>query len=870
MKRHLLLAATALSLIPVHALGQTAPQPEPQTQPGPSGAGAVSVNEDEAEEIVVTGQRQRGAVVGDIAPELQLNAADVRALGVSSIQDLLTELGPQLQSGRGGQPVVLLEGRRIAGFREIATIPSEAIQRVDILPEEVALKYGYSADQKVMNIVLRQRFRAITFELGDRFVTDGGGNRTEFEADLLRISRGGRFNLHTEIRTTDPITEAQRGIGLTDNSGNFRTLTGAGQTFTTKALLAKNLVDDVQLTLSGQLDTSESTRQFGQQSATLTVPANSAFNATPVPVAVTRTFENSLSPLEANSSTRSAAAGLTLSGSLDRWQWTFTGTYDHDEAETLTGRGFDPTALQAAIAAGTVALDPRGAIPLSYFNQNPADRGSSTADVGKLDYTISGSPLRLPAGEASLTARIGSQLSGFSSTSLRSGVAAGSDVSRQIGDAQVNVDLPITSRRTGVLDAVGDFSINGNATVRRLSDFGWQRTYGYGFTWSPAPRLSFVASHVDDDGAPSPQQLGNPIINIDNVRTFDFVTGNQVNVTQITGGNPNLRASNRRSDRLGANWQVPSEKFDLRLSADYTRERVTDPITGLPPATLASQLAFPGRYQRDAAGNLFRIDTRTVNLAETDRSQIRWGFNFSKALKSSQASQDAIRAAFQRARASGQNPFGGSVFGGAPAGPGGPGGPPSGEAGRQRGAGAGGPGGPGGGGGGRGGFGGPNGPGAGRLSFSVYHTIHLTDRATLAAGQAPIDLLRGGTLGSGGQPRHEVEVQAGYNKGPIGLRATANWQSSSDVFGSSGLTSDDLKFGSLTTVNLRAFLSPTPAMLLQNKWLRGTRVQLMVDNVFNERQRVTDGTGITPIAYQPGYIDPLGRTVRITFRKLLF
>ena len=63
-----------------------------------------------------------------------------------------------------------------------------------------------------MNIVLRQRFRAITIELGDRFVTDGGGNRTEGEFDFLRIYRGGRFNVHSEVRTTDRITEAQRGI----------------------------------------------------------------------------------------------------------------------------------------------------------------------------------------------------------------------------------------------------------------------------------------------------------------------------------------------------------------------------------------------------------------------------------------------------------------------------------------------------------------------------------------------------------------------------------------------------------------------------------------------------------------------------------
>ncbi len=464
------------------------------------------------------------------------------------------------------------------------------------------------------------------------------------------------------------------------------------------------------------------------------------------------------------------------------------------------------------------------------MTSNPADRAESRSDAGKVDYFISGSPLRLPAGEANLSARIGGQFTDFSSSSVRSGVTAGSDVSRQIGDAQLNLDLPITSRRSGVLSAVGDFSINGNATVRHLSDFGTQRTYGYGFTWSPAPRLSFVASHVDDDGAPSPQQLGNPVITLPLVRAFDFVTGNEVTVTQITGGNPNLRASNRRSDRIGGNWQ-PFTGTDLRLSVDFTQERVSNPITGLPPVTLASQLAFPDRYQRDGSGNLIRIDTRTVNLAQTERSQIRWGFNFSKSLKASQASQDALRAAFQRAREGGQRPFGGSVFGGAPGGPGG--------ADDRRQGGAAGQG-PSGGGAQRGarGFGGRSGAGGGRLNFAIYHTLHLTDRATLAAGQAPIDLLRGGTLGSGGQARNEVEVQAGYNKGPIGARVTANWQSATRVFDTT--TTDDLRFGDLTTLNLRLFINPTPQMVLKNRWLRGTRMQLIVDNVFNQRQQVTD------------------------------
>ena len=79
--------------------------------------------EDEGEEaepdVVVTARREPGKVIGDIPPDQQLSPADVRSYGVSSVSDLLTELAPQTTSGRGGSPVILLNGRRIAGFQEI-------------------------------------------------------------------------------------------------------------------------------------------------------------------------------------------------------------------------------------------------------------------------------------------------------------------------------------------------------------------------------------------------------------------------------------------------------------------------------------------------------------------------------------------------------------------------------------------------------------------------------------------------------------------------------------------------------------------------------------------------------------------------------
>ena len=41
-----------------------------------------------------------------------------------------------------------------------------------------------------------------------------------------------------------------------------------------------------------------------------------------------------------------------------------------------------------------------------------------------------------------------------------------------------------------------------------------------------------------------------------------------------------------------------------------------------------------------------------------------------------------------------------------------------------------------------------------------------------------------------------------------------------------------------------------------------------VANLFDQRQKVVDATGATPLSFQPDYLDPLGRTWRIEFRKL--
>ena len=112
-----------------------------------------------------------------------------------------------------------------------------------------------------------------------------------------------------------------------------------------------------------------------------------------------------------------------------------------------------------------------------------------------------------------------------------------------------------------------------------------------------------------------------------------------------------------------------------------------------------------------------------------------------------------------------------------------------------------------------------------------------------------------------------VEAQAGYFNNGIGARFVANWRSATDV---DTLTGDNLHFSPLATFDLRLFANPgdIPEVAVKHPWLRGTQVQLRVNNIFNSRPAVHDTAGNVPLNYQPGLLDPLGRTIMISFRKL--
>ncbi|KQM19986.1 hypothetical protein ASE73_04330 [Sphingomonas sp. Leaf24] len=929
------LAVLALGSAPAALAAQTAPvagttqtpvaqtpataQPDKPTDP--AGAGGTEV-ESEAEEIVVTGRPPPGSVAGDIKPELQLSPADIRSYGVSSVAELVAELAPQLQSVRGGEPVFLVNGRRSAGFQEVRDLPTEAILRVDILPEEVALKFGYRSDQKVINFVLRPRFRSYTGELQGSVPTQGGSSNVEAEAGLVRIDRDKRFNLNLQAETTSNLLESERGI-IPNTSGTpydlignvtgttngaaidpalsalagtpvtvaavpngaptlagfaaganapritdttpFRTLSGAVDRFSANGVYARSIFGNVAATVTGRVEHNRTESLLGLPAISLTLPGNTPLSPFASTVIVRRYAGTE--PLVQNGETTTANAGFALNGDLGRWRWTVNGNYDRIETSTRTDRGVDVTDIQAAVGAGT--FSPFGDLGNLI---RTADRAKSVSSVAGINALVAGSPFSLPAGDASTSIRIAGTTSDFNSDSVRAGIANAADLGRDSGSIRANIDLPIANAARDILSALGRLSLNANAEVEQLSDFGTLTSYGYGLNWQPITALRVLASVSHEQNAPSQQQLGNPFITTPFVRRFDYVLGQTVDVTAISGGNPDLVQSDSRVLKLGVNLKPWSER-DISFQFDYTNNHTDNPIRTFPTITAEIQDAFPDRFTRDPVSKvLTRVDGRPVNFARADSSVLRYGVNFAKRITTarSRAAEAERRAFMERRRAEREAaeaagapppPPGAGRGPGEGSGSGGPGG---------GGRGFGGPGGFGGGGGGRGGFGGG---GGGRLWFGVYHSVNLTDTIVIRSGLPELDLLNGSAVDdNGGTPRHQIDFNGGYVRDGLGARVTVNWQSGTEVNGGASGTGQTLDFGGLARVGLRSWieLGQQPGLVRDNRWLRGARISIGVDNLFNARQRVTDANGVVPINYQPGYLDATGRVVRLTFRKLFF
>lgn len=792
----------------VPALAQTAPTPAasaeaPATDPVAAPPTEVTPRPVDDDAIIVVGKHEPGALVTDTPAEQELDATTILGYGASTIDELLDATSTLTQSGRGsGRPVVLVNGRRVSSFREIRNIPPEAIEKMQVFPEEVAVAQGYKPDQRVVNFILKKNFRAITVEAEYGMPTAGGYSAQQLDASLLRIESNGRTNITAEVNRATPLYESERNLIVEASEpvpaggtpGDFGTLRSKSLDAKIDGTIQRYLTDDISGSANLAYEISNSSGASGP----------SGYWDCTAPSALLCDGQ-----IDTENRTRTFHAGTGFNGDLGRWRWNFSANHDRTNTTSLVDR---------RVGLSGLLLD---------------DEDVSKGQDVSTDATavFNGPLIDLPAGRvrASLTTSfVARDYEGWSDRGS-TGITT-TDLKRQEGNVLASVDVPIADADSDVLPFLGRLTLNTNVGYNHVSDFGGLFSWGTGLNWSPTERLNLSASIAIDENAPSMSQLGSPVVINPNRTVYDFRTGETVLVNAISGGNTGLLSQKKREWKLGLNYNLPWID-NLRFSANYYNNHMDDPIGSLPLLTPEVEAAFPGLIVRDATGKLVQIDYRPLNYDSSDNSNVRYGFTFFKSF--------------------GQRERGRGMMGMGPGG--GQGGPPGGG---MRG------------GGGPGGGGGMGGGSGGRWNLSLFHTIRLTDTRVIDPLLPALDFLDDSATGSsGGTARHVLDLDGGwFNKG-VGFRANAKYQSGTSVNGNG---EDQLRFGELLTFNLSAFVNfdQQPGIIEAVPILKKSRIRLSVNNVTNATQSVRDRFGEVPLTYQPGYLDPRGRYVELSFRKM--
>jgi len=919
----------ALLLAPAApSLAQTAQSGNPTAAESsePSTTDAVTLDT-----VTVIARKERGSTLGSVEPELTLDQDSIRSIGASDIAELMDELTPLTTSGRSdGTPVVLLNGQRIGSFREIRNYPPEAIEKIEILPEEAALAYGYAANQRVVNIILRPFFHATTVEAEGEHPTEGAGDTTELKGGYLRIRRDERFSFNAKFKQVNPIYESDRDLledfddySLTGNivgatngdeidpdlsslageevtiaavPGSAATgaptlddfLAGANAASTSSQQrynMLQNKSRTLELdgswhrpfsertnaTLSASLDLGDGAGALGLPELDLDLPAGNPYSPFSQDVQLLR-YLDAQGPLRSASDSVDAQIGLDLNGMIRDWSWTFASSLNHTRATKDIDRSVDASELQSWIDAGDANVNPFAAELDGWALATEHSRSSSTTAAA--DWVLNGSPLKLPAGKVNTTLKLGYSDTESSSHTRGADENSDTDRSRQISSLQGNLDLPLISEANdlpfpGRLGAMLTFGAD------QYSDFDTLDAWGWGLNWSPVDALRLRARWDTREGAPTISQLSDPVTTTPNRRVYDYLTGETVEVTRVDGGNPDLQASKTHVSGFGLQLQ-PFEDINLSVNADYSDRRTHHPINSFSTPTAELEAAYPDRFVRDDDGTLISFDSRPLNVVEQTQRQFMWGINYFVRFGVVERPQPDERQIARReaerksgeAPAPEQEPPPNTGAGGSKRGAGGP--PDAGAGGPGPGAGPGGPGGPGGGRGpgGPGGFRGPS--SAGNLRLSLRHTIVLEDRLFLTPDSDPVDYLHGASAGgTGGKPRQKVDFRASLGYLSYGARLSATWQSGTHVDAGANSRTGALDFSSLTTVDLRLHYDVGPFSPLGRSVpvIRGGRISFSVDNLFNEKMHVASADGTTPISYQPDELDPVGRTLTLQLRK---
>lgn len=792
------------------------------------------------EEVIILGMR--GSAVTDIAPLLTLDENNVAALGASTMDELLRAIQGSTQAADGSPPVFLLNAQRVSGYEEIGTLPPEAIEKVEVLPELAGLKFGYPPTQRVVNFITKRVFDQLDLRGGLGSTTRPGSLSQRGNVGITRLRGDSRTSLTLEVRHADALLQSSRDLlpdpdvpfdaignvlgpagGEVDPAlsaaagvpvtiapvperaedrgtlaayatganrprlfdlGPLRTLTPDTRAIKAQAVLADWITPGLagSLTLNAEQNLERS--RTGPAPVYLNVPETNPFSPFAGPVRLAR-YLTEAAPLRQRQKTTTLKGGFTLRGSVARWRWDLSGALEQKQVDGRSERGIDPAAANAAIAGGA---DPFAPLSPALVSDRLQDVARLRTRTGEAKLVVTGSPLRLPAGAVTVTAT--AELGRATAVYVTRGPDPFSlALGRTRAEAGAAIDVPISG--ADALPWLGALTANAAFRARHVSGFGQLHDASAGLAWSVAKGVQLTASVKRSQAAPDLAQQSNPEIRVANVPVLDFGNGRTELVTLVTGGNPDLRAEERLVRSLGLSLK-PFASREWRLNATYEATEVRDQTGSVYAITPQTEALLPDLFTRDAAGRLTDVQFRPLNFYRERIRALNLTLNIFSQL-GKPAAPDPARP-----------------------------GPP---------------------------------PPRPTLYLGAGPIYKFSDRLQLRPGTPELDVLRGDTVTGGSVPRLSGFVYGGLTRHGTGVTFDG-WYSGTGRVRSRDPAAD-FRFGALLKLNVSAFMD-LHEVASHAKWTEKLQLRVDISNIADARQRVRDGNGDTPTASRPIISIPSG------------
>lgn len=199
--------------------------------------------------VTVTGSRVKRVDAETSQPVFTMSREDIKAQGLTSIGDVIQNItanGSTLNStyNNGGngetrvslrnlgsaRTLVLVNGRRwvggtgLGGAVDLNTIPTAAVERIEVLKDGASAIYGSDAIAGVVNVILRSDFVGAEFNTYQGEFDEGDGQRESY--DMTIGASGDRF---TALMGAQYVKEQPVGAG--DREISAEPIIGTGTTF---------------------------------------------------------------------------------------------------------------------------------------------------------------------------------------------------------------------------------------------------------------------------------------------------------------------------------------------------------------------------------------------------------------------------------------------------------------------------------------------------------------------------------------------------------------------------------------------------------------------------------------------------------------